>query len=366
MKTLHRVIGDLSVLAVFPGVLSAQNRPPSLAWEIGAISGSRYETWGRISSAAVDEKWIVAYDVNVSEVRVFDAGGHYLRSFGRPGNGPGDFAGPVGMEEIRGDTLVTLQPLDRLTSRFLLTSGEHLVTRRMDTHDLRSVRDSRTVGGTRFYLTNPFGGIPFAARLYRLGPSQERPDTLLQMRNLQLTFRPKNRPGLKIVLPPAKTGPEAVARFLGDSSILILDGIKGTLSTARLGESRLDTVAQVDLPEKGGPTTPEQERRLREYSEQFKEVFQWDELYVPDMTSAWAAMILDGESAVWIKRNGLLADVPETWMRMRFDHPGVFQRLTFPPRVAVKGVHGNRVVAVRKGEYDEEYLQLYQVEPWGR
>ncbi len=367
MRNRNRLIPVLLPLAfLLSATLGAQTPAPEFLWEVGAVTGGPHETWGQVFSAAVSDSFVVAYDINVSAVSMFDTEGHYVRSVGRPGQGPGDLGGPVEIYDIRGDTLVTLQSLDGMKSRFLLSTGRHLVTRRMDTDDLRSVRDSRAIGGSRYHLTNPYGGIGgLAARLFRSTDGDAQPDTLLELSDLFLTYRSKREGNIEMTLSTAQTGPEGVARFLGDSSLLILNGIQGTLTTTRLTESGLDTLARVELPEKGGPTTEKDERRLRDYVEQWHQYMHWDELYVPEMTSAWVAMILDGESAVWIKRNVLLDDVPETWIRMRFDHPGVFQEFTFPARVTVKGVHGDRVVAVRKGEYDEEYLQLYRVQPWG-
>ncbi len=308
---------------------------------------------------------MAAYDIDASRVTVIGSDGEYLRSIGRPGQGPGDLSGHVSLS-LKGDTLIAVQGEQDRVSEFLLSSGAFLGSQRIETEGRLGVRASRKVGDTRYYLTRPIGAGDLVARLYRIRDGEARPDTFLTVRSLYLTFRSKRQRNIEMLVPMAQTGPAGVVRFLGDSSVVIVDGLGGTLTVARLAESDLDTISQIELPEKGGPTTEDDERQLRDYVEQWHETMHWDELYVPAVTSAWVAMVLDGDSAVWVKRYGLLDDVPETWIRMRFDQPGVFQRFTFPAGVAVMNVHANQVVAVRKGEYDEDYLQLYQVEPWGR
>ena len=54
--------------------------------------------FGDVHALAVDaERNVYVFDRQASEVRVFDASGAHLRTFGRPGKGPGELARPTAM-----------------------------------------------------------------------------------------------------------------------------------------------------------------------------------------------------------------------------------------------------------------------------
>lgn len=93
------------------GVLRVRNLPPPdrLADErvhlveedlrIGAVEGADPVVFADIRGLLVDpEANLYVLEAQAREIRVFDGDGRHLRSFGRAGEGPGEFVGPNGMD----------------------------------------------------------------------------------------------------------------------------------------------------------------------------------------------------------------------------------------------------------------------------
>lgn len=62
-------------------------------WEIGVSSEADEELFGVIADIAVDESGrVYLFDLQLEEIKVFSSTGEYVRTIGRPGEGPGDFS----------------------------------------------------------------------------------------------------------------------------------------------------------------------------------------------------------------------------------------------------------------------------------
>ena len=89
---------------------------------IGSVDGPEETQFFRLAAIAVHADGnVFALDRGNGVIRVFDPSGRFLRSFGRQGEGPGEFTSPYAFA-LRGDTLVVL---DRLVHAFLV-DGDHL------------------------------------------------------------------------------------------------------------------------------------------------------------------------------------------------------------------------------------------------
>ena len=144
------------------GVIHVTNSGTPPAWKltpvvsIGPKSVHEEETpdeFGRVSAVALgpDETVFVA-DIANSEIRVFGLDGSHLRTFGRGGEGPGEFRSLSGIAWV-GDRLLTFDPrLGRIGE--LSAEGEWLGQRRTP--------GSGSVAHIRFYHT----------RLYPVGPNE--------------------------------------------------------------------------------------------------------------------------------------------------------------------------------------------------
>jgi hypothetical protein len=124
--------------------------PPDGAWavapdpllSIGAAEGDHaYQFFGVAGLHRFGDGRIGVVDAGSREVRIFDGGGAFLRSFGRQGGGPEEFEMPI-LAGARGDTLLII---DRANHRLSWLHPE--------TGFARSARVSDEVGG---YL-NPAG-----------------------------------------------------------------------------------------------------------------------------------------------------------------------------------------------------------------
>lgn len=154
---------EIDTVGGVPRVLS-RGTPPEwrlrLLLELGSagMAGeSRPDEFGRVSSAVLgpSERVYVA-DGLAREIRIFEADGSFVRSVGRPGEGPGEFGGLYSLAWV-GDTLLALDPhVGRVGE--LSPDGEWLGQR------------SRPGGIT--------GGGDFI-RLYQVGPDETYAWTLL-------------------------------------------------------------------------------------------------------------------------------------------------------------------------------------------
>lgn len=111
---------------------------PSDAWtveevlSVGSIEGAPAYQFGQIVGVDVDTNGnVYVADQQAQEVRVFDAGGAYLRTIGRPGSGPGELGlGIAGVFVVNGEVVVPDLGNQRV-ARFT-PDGEPIGTERLD------------------------------------------------------------------------------------------------------------------------------------------------------------------------------------------------------------------------------------------
>jgi hypothetical protein len=118
------------------GVVHVRNAaPPELldTVPLATIGAAGFETagapdeFGRVVSVVADEAGnVYVADAQNRDVRVFDAGGEHLRTFGRGGGGPGEFGSLYSLAWM-GDTLLVMDPGNARVS-LLSTTGDQLGT----------------------------------------------------------------------------------------------------------------------------------------------------------------------------------------------------------------------------------------------
>lgn len=111
---------------------------PETAWtvsqalSIGSLDGPEAEQFGQILGVDVDDEGrVYVLDGQSSEVRVFDADGQHLRTFGEPGQGPGQLARALGGVFLVGDRVLVPDLQNQRVSTFS-TDGEALASFRLD------------------------------------------------------------------------------------------------------------------------------------------------------------------------------------------------------------------------------------------
>lgn len=151
---------------------------------IGEVSGAPEYTFGFVSDVQFGPSGeIIVLDRQGAVVRVYDPGGRHLRSFGKPGEGPGEFRLPRSL--VVTDSTVTV--LDEVLRRFVRfrMDGTHLETVRYpDNYEGRieiSVVDFdglRTVKRNRATVTP----VPLTESDWRQEEARERQKRLLPKR----------------------------------------------------------------------------------------------------------------------------------------------------------------------------------------
>jgi len=79
-------------------------------WRVGGDTDDEDEFFGLILGIIVDEKGnVYSLDFQLNEVKVYDADGEFVTSFGREGEGPGEFRFPTGLMLLPDDKLGVIQ-----------------------------------------------------------------------------------------------------------------------------------------------------------------------------------------------------------------------------------------------------------------
>ena len=160
----------MAVLAGPPSALVAQevvevtgrDRPIEPAFEevyrVGVLEGESWEMFGQVNEVAFDaEGNLYVFDGLGSggvRILVFDSTGGFLHEFGRSGQGPGEFAYPVGFAVLRDGTTV-VRDLGHRAYQLFDAAGQYL--RMVRTNDLPGgLASSRGIHG------DPRGGAVFA------------------------------------------------------------------------------------------------------------------------------------------------------------------------------------------------------------
>jgi len=96
---------------------------------IGEVEGDLEYLFGRVSSLAVGaDGTIYAVDAQVPELRAYGPDGAFLRTLGRPGEGPGEIKGPDGGLAILSDGRVLLRDPGNARIQVYASDGEPLET----------------------------------------------------------------------------------------------------------------------------------------------------------------------------------------------------------------------------------------------
>jgi hypothetical protein len=99
-------------------------------WRVGALESDGPDQFGGILALEADGAGrVYVLDGHSSEVRVFDAGGRHLRSFGRPGAGPGELRQPSGLSVAPDGNLWVANP-GNVRYEVFDTTGAFVTSRR--------------------------------------------------------------------------------------------------------------------------------------------------------------------------------------------------------------------------------------------
>jgi hypothetical protein len=130
----------------------AADRPlalrPTTLYSIGQADGHEWETFGNIAALVFDaEDNLYVLDAGNTRVFVFDRDGRHVRSFGRRGQGPGEFGFPAGLSVLRNGEIVVGDVMRGALQRFAPDGSP------LPSHDTGAVRPSGRLAA------HPHGGV---------------------------------------------------------------------------------------------------------------------------------------------------------------------------------------------------------------
>jgi hypothetical protein len=116
---------------------------PTTLYSIGKAEGHEWETFGNVVAVTFDaHDNLFVLDGGSSRVFVFDRDGRHVRSFGRRGQGPGEFGFPMGISVLRDGEIIVGDVMRGALQRFQsdgtpiasLETGEFRPTGRIEPH----------------------------------------------------------------------------------------------------------------------------------------------------------------------------------------------------------------------------------------
>lgn len=117
-------IGDTTVVRTLSGGVWGAEAGLVPEVSIGELDGPEEYLFGRIGSLAVDgDRNVYVFDTQANHVRVFDPAGAYLATFGREGEGPGEFARAETIAVLPDGRLVVRDPGNMRVQVFDPASG---------------------------------------------------------------------------------------------------------------------------------------------------------------------------------------------------------------------------------------------------
>lgn len=358
---------DLDVLApaLLAATLSVQS-PDSLIWERGGIDAREEYAWASLVDAAFvgEEIWVV--DVLSATVSRLSSDGTFIANVGGRGQGPGEFAQP---HRIHWDgTWVSI--FDPGLGRVARFGPDATVLAR----GIDSPPPSVGRLGSQYMLQ---GGVQVGETLMMAGPGSSdwvshivawrRPgdavgtaavDTLGSPRALSVQgrFRPEVPPGPL----PGRLGPSAALGVLGDSMVIVLDGMAATLRWLRPSEGELREVRRVQLPWSSRAMTDSDRYFALGAVEARVGPLMGDPEY-PDRLPGGDMVEESPTGSVWVRKGGT-GSVGQAEVWQEYSSTGdVGRSVTLPKTSRALAFGENVVLATRTDALGVVFLQLHRL-----
>lgn len=176
LHRIHRVVIPLAFLGLFSPRVVAQdfdshrrsNQVVILRsdWTVGVIDGPDNYMFGRIMDIAVGESAIYVVDPLFKRVQVFDFSGHYVRTIGREGWGPGEYQAPVRLALSAGHLVV--HDLQKHLYVVFDTTGAVLHTVAAESHGSEFTRMHADTAGHFFDFRDLYDSVSEIPFLFRI------------------------------------------------------------------------------------------------------------------------------------------------------------------------------------------------------
>jgi hypothetical protein len=302
--------------------------------------------------------WV--YDGQVEELRVFDAGGSHVRTIGRRGGGPGEFAQAVRIDLAPDGNVWVMDPSNNRISVFD-TAGNYLEAKRAGGGFVILPWPGGFDATERYYAPVPQPGEGFSFAIVRYDTALTPIDTL------QVPRTPIEGRGFE----HRTNGGALIAGIPFSAGFMWRLSPGGTMWGMLTGEYRLfeltpqgDTVRTITRAFSPLPVTDEDRARAREDLKWFTDQGgQADWSRLPDTKPATRDFFLDDEANLWVEP--VTADADRGYVRDVFDPEGrflgtlrlPFPLASFPPPIVRHGM----LYGVVRDELDVAYIVAARV-----
>ncbi|MXY31495.1 MAG: 6-bladed beta-propeller [Gammaproteobacteria bacterium] len=321
--------------------------------------------FNRIGAMVIRDDGLWVLDTGQRRVFRFDTEGRLVVAFGRQGNGPGELLWPSAM---RVDSVVTIPDMRQVrVSRFTL-DGEHLETRRVSgpvvpSGGLAVLRNGVTVYATAVRYTMGSGGPgsdPYGHVTVGFTGSN-RSDTIASLHGSSVMWQAAGTMSLF----RTDFGAAGAWTTMGDSAIVVADGITGTISVftvpgspgmeADTPQLSVDSVAMriEGLPVSNGDRErAEADFRRDNPSVRGRVTFEgW-----PSHWSVATSLLVSDDGKVWAQR---VVDGDERQHWTEVDLQGSLRRhFILPERFSLRAIADGKLYGVARDELDVQRLAI--------
>ncbi len=350
---------------------------------IGVLEGDpAYIFSSIVGLRELDGGGVLVAEGQAKELRVYDASGLHVRTFGGSGDGPGEFGALSGLAGLAGDTVwVWDDQAARLTS--YLTSGELIGTitiagdRYGRVADLHRLGDGSFVARSRWSLGT--GGIPESSDrslvrdsivLRRLDAALQHVDTIAilqgseSLREVNVVTSGQRVVGISMGSTQRPFGRtsyyrprlQGVVTATNDSFEWMVRALDGTVQLI----SR--------VPDFNRPISPGQITELRDWllsfsqsPERTREVESFFEDFpMPDVAPAFGPVQVDPSGRVWLAEYKAIANTASTWMVFSPDGH-LLGRVEVPTGLQVREIGDDYLLGVHRDEFDVPYVLRFRL-----
>ena len=322
--------------------------------QFGQIVGLDVDEYGRI--------WVLESQAN--EIRVFGADGAHVRTIGRDGGGPGEFAGPAHAEFGPDGDLWVPDPQNNRVS-VIDTTGTFVTSHRMEGGFFMSPWPGGFDVEGRYYLPIPhaYGDGEFGIAIVRYTRELAPLDTIPQLRN------PNPPRRFELVSPDG--GGRLIATVPFSAGLSVHRAPQGTMWGLMTGEYRMfevsaagDTLRTIRATYEPSPVTEaDREAALEGLSWFTDQGGTVDPSLLPDTKPAAWNLFVDETGRIWVSR---MTDNPNGQDFDLFDAEGRFLGpISLPaplPFQNTRRVVGDRIYGVTQDDLGVPYVVRMRIE----
>jgi hypothetical protein len=345
--------------------------------EIGTRDGALEYTFSRIPSLAVmQDGSIVVSDAVAQELRVYAANGTYVRTLGRRGEGPGEFAAPPMIADIAADTVFAF---DSRSARLTLISldGELVGEVPLRSEGLGRVEAVIRRDDGTYVMQSPWipsDGGPTESHemraeldsvaVLRTDAGGALIDTMRVMPDRTRARSMEIRTGgiVRVLQGPTPYSARAFVRSGGQHLLVARsDAVDLTLSGPAGEDRTIIRVLGVQNPATAEEILAHQQAALQESvgdGEIDPIVRLMNTAFLPDRLPAFNNVLLDDDGGVWVSLNELDASAGYDWIVLTREGE-VLGTVHTPPDFQVHHVGRDFLVGVVTDELDVPYVRRY-------